>query len=100
MSKDTSIIPKGDYCYTINRIEYCRIFTNTCPYYDFTVVNDVLIPTCKYLELMGSPGCTDEDFQKLLDYYGNHANICKAMPLTLLWDRCKECGENVDEQAI
>jgi|688.fasta_scaffold433587_3 hypothetical protein len=96
MHKDKSVIPKGDYCYTISRVDMkeSKIYTKNCPYYDYTVLCDVLIPTCKYLEKMGTPGCTDEEYKRLLDFYGDHDTLSKAMPLSLLWDSCKECGVN------
>lgn len=96
MPNDTSIIPKGSYCYTIDRVDMkeSKIYTKNCPYYNYTVINTVLVPTCEYLELMGVPDCDDETYKKLLDFYGNYDKLHEAMPLSLLWDSCKECGVN------
>jgi hypothetical protein len=55
--KDTSIIPKGDYCYTWKEVpsesNNYRGKVNYCPYYDVKNVNGVEFPWCNYLELVG-----------------------------------------------
>jgi hypothetical protein len=60
MTKDTSIIPKGDYCYTWKEVpsesNNYRGKVNQCPYYDVKNVNGVEFPWCNYLELGGTPG--------------------------------------------
>jgi hypothetical protein len=96
--KDISIIPKGEYCYTIDRVDIKKgkIYTKNCPYYDYTEINDVSVPTCNYLGKMGVPDCSDEDFQKLISFYGNSDAVHEAMPLSLLFDSCKSCGENIE----
>jgi len=96
MSKDTSVIPFGDYCYSIDRVDLkeSKIYVKQCPYSTYKIIADVHIPYCEYLEQMGSPNCNDEDYAKLLAFYGNHDNLSKVTPLSLLFDDCKECGIN------
>ena len=96
---DKSIIPKGDYCYTIDYVDMKegKIHTKNCPYYDYTEINGIPVPTCKYLGKMGVPDCCDEDFQELINFYGSSEAVHDAMPLSLLWDSCKSCGENIYE---
>lgn len=95
--KPTSIIPEGDYCYRITRIEFGKIFTNNCPYSQHKIIAEVYIPYCAYLDKMGIPNCDDEDFEKLVAFYGTRDKVHEAMPLSLLWDSCKECGINEEE---
>lgn len=69
---DKSVIPKGDYCYSIGEINYKNnspiIYTNVCPYY-----NNNETPTCDYCEIEG----IEQD-------------------LVLLEDQCKICGVNTE----
>ena len=48
--KDTSVIPKGDYCYTWKEVpsesNNYRGTVNRCPYYDVKNVNGVQFPWC------------------------------------------------------
>lgn len=56
--KDTSVIPRGPYCYTW--IEYPSEKNNfigrtkVCPYYETKDINGVHVPWCNYLELGGT----------------------------------------------
>lgn len=76
--KDTSVIPKGSYCYTIRSVDMSNgnIKANVCPYWS----KDYSKPDqgngyCSYLELG--------------DWMENGTS--------LLWDQCKECGINDDD---
>ena len=83
MNKNTTIIPKGPYCYTVKEIvdnpdksKPPIIKTNTCPYWskrkDMLPQEDGF---CSYLDL------GDWDLKG-----------------GLLWDQCKECGINFDDE--
>ena len=38
----------------------------------------------------------DEDFELLKSHFGiTDDELCDKFPLDLLWDACKECGENI-----
>ena len=104
--KDTSVIPRGPYCYTW--IEYPSEKNNfigrtkVCPYYETKDINGVHVPWCNYLELGGTPGDGTwtgwEDYEKANDtlnkHFGSQAETDKNLPLFLLFDSCKECGVN------
>ncbi len=106
--KDTSIIPKGDYCYTWKEVpsesNNYRGKVNYCPYYDVKNVNGVEFPWCNYLELGGTPGDGKwkgwEDHIKadevLTEHFGSKEQMEDKLPLFLLFDSCKECGVNTE----
>ncbi len=78
---DESVIPKGAYCYTINRIEYNNkntppiIKIDLCPYWKYMDMR-TQEPYCSYCDMNGIPYDT-----------------------LLLGDQCKECDINTgDEQ--
>jgi hypothetical protein len=108
--KDTSVIPKGDYCYTWKEVpsesNNYRGTVNLCSYYDVKNVNGVEFPWCNYLELGGTPGDGNwagwEDSDKADDilnkHFGSTEETEKHLPLFLLFDGCKECGENVEDE--
>ena len=76
---DESIIPKGDYCYKIDRIDFSdmsrppKIKIHLCPYWMFMDMRTK------------EPYCT----------YCDHVGI--AYDTILLEDQCKVCGVGVDE---
>ena len=98
MNKDISIIPNGIYCY--NAIsgpdKHGILNTKTCPYFKTKEYNGVWVPYCEYLEWGDVSNVTDEEYKKLLEYFGNEEKMKGKLPLGLLWDGCKECGENND----
>ena len=97
--KDTSIIPKGPYCYSraegVNK--YGIPNAKYCPYMTSKDYNGVTCPYCSYLEKGGLDNIvTDGDFAKLIEHFGSEEKVFDGLPLTLLFDSCKECGENED----
>jgi hypothetical protein len=97
----TSIIPKGDYCYSNLSLDPKRpgkFHTNTCPYFQYQEVNGVHVAWCKFLGC-GSVinGTNDEQYQKLLEHYGSEESLEAHLPLMLLWDQVKECRMNEEE---
>jgi len=75
--KDISVIPKGPYCYTINRIEHTDngaiIHENICPYWSL-----------------------DETKERQNNGCCSFLGITDADDGGLLWDQVKECGINDD----
>ena len=61
-------------------------------------INDVNVTWCEFLNKGDVPNGTSEaDFEKLKFVYGpKNEDVWKALPLDLLWDQVKECGENED----
>ena len=96
--KDTSGIPKGDYCYTWiegTKNRYGMPDQKYCPYMSVKEYGGVPVPYCKYME-WGSidNAITEEEYAKLVKYFGSEEKMDEELPLFLLWDSCKECGEN------
>ena len=104
MDKDKSLIPIGSYCYKIDRLhdgpelgDGC-ISTVYCPYSSYKKIAGVSVPWCNFLDEGGdNNNWTDEDYDKLEKHYGGEEKMSEALPLDLLWDSCKECGENYEE---
>jgi len=101
--KDTSGIPKGDYCYVFDgrkgideKTGLPWMGTKRCPYYTHKEFDGVLVDWCDFMECgdVGNYDRTDEDIQKLIKYFGSEEKMEEALPLFLLWDGVKECGEN------
>ena len=97
---DKNKIPKGHYCYSVNPYFDSDLHTEEeryiyCPYSTYKNINGVNVPWCSFLEKGGvSNNTSDEEYEKLLDHYGIEELLDKELPLDLLWDSIKECGEN------
>lgn len=95
--KDTSIIPKGPYCYgklirADNKPPFRRTY-KSCPYNGTKKIAGVWVCWCKYLDQGGTHNeTTDEEWQKLIAHFGTEEKAFDALPLFLLFDSCKECG--------
>jgi hypothetical protein len=97
MQKDESVIPKGPYCYTPIGYENGVYKVKHCPYHrliedrpnqydgwcDFLEKGD--------LELEKEMVLTDQDTGEKIR--GDEL----PFPVSLLWDSCKECGINDDD---
>lgn len=103
---DKSVIPLSDYCYTW--LEYpsesnnYRGKTKTCPYWGTKHIDGVEVAWCSFLNEGGIPMTGDWDgwesddaYDKLVKHYGGEENLEKHLPLSLLFDMCKECGINM-----
>ena len=96
MKKDISKIPKGHYCYNYDaKTDEC----NHCPYLCFETINTDVKPIklwhCSFLN-QSDCHCSDEDFELLKKHFGmSSEELWEKFPLDLLWDACKECGENI-----
>lgn len=100
--KDKSLIPKGQYCYTWlefpSKENGFKGKTKPCPFYGNKDINGVKVPWCSYLEEGGTDnGWEDEEWQKVKARYKTEEDMDNALPLSLLWDACKECGENFED---
>jgi len=95
-NKDKSIIPKGCYCYSPaeGRNKYGIPNIKNCPYMSGREYNGVMIHYCEYLELGDYGSISDEEYKKLLEHFGSEEKLKEVLPLFLLWDSVKECGEN------
>lgn len=100
--RDKSVIPFGLYCYTFLELpdkknRYHGKIQN-CPYYKHKTINNVKVPWCTYLGLGGiDNGWTSEEWKSVKKHYKNEKELDKNLPFSLLWDACKECGENMEE---
>ncbi len=74
MSKNTEVIPEGLYCYSIIGDE-----TKRCPYWD------------------KNPDKPSQE-NGYCHFLGEGDWDCEG--LSLLWDQCKECGENLGSDAF
>lgn len=99
---DKEKIPHGDYCYSDLKIVEDPVFGFrskhvACPYWRRRKINGVDVVWCDFLN---SGGMLNEDFDmsKLIEHYGSEDNTFKKLPLSLLFDQVKECGENNDEE--
>ena len=105
---ESSFKVKNQYGYNFALEGYCknsieklrksfRGKTKNCPYYKLKEINGVKVPWCDYLGLGGTEGdgnWTEEDWGKLIEHYKTEEELDKELPLSLLFDGCKECGEN------
>jgi len=98
-------IPKGDYCYKFNGkngthddgLPYMGI--DTCPYSDIKEINGVEVDWCTYLNSGGlGNNTTDEEWEKLVEHFGSEGVAYDGLPLDLLFDGCKHCGVNCDDE--
>lgn len=104
MSKDTSVIPEGHYCYVpdieknANKDEDDHAYyIKLCPYFKYKKDAGVNVVKCKFLKEGGLiNGTTKKEFKKLKKKYGSRKKVHEKYPLFLLWDQVKECGENKD----
>lgn len=89
--KGTSVIPKGCYCYDEN---------GTCPYWDkIEGAPKQYNGYCWYLEQGDMEILAEDDFTEQ-----NTGEVRKGkdlpFPVSLLWDQCKECGINDDDESL
>jgi len=95
MRKDKSKIPHGFYCYDENGV---------CPYWrrmegreeqedgwcDYLEMGDIEIS--EDTDRIWHTGCADNEKQVA------HKDIPRHIRMGLLWDQCKECGININEE--
>ena len=101
-NKSIDRIPKGIYCYTweehpSSENEFKGKIKN-CPYYEHRDLNGVSVPWCAFLGAGGtSNDWSEEDWASVRRHYKSEEAMDEELPLFLLWDSCKECGENTEE---
>jgi hypothetical protein len=98
-TKDTSVIPQGDYCYTWieapSEINNLKGKIKACPYLTKKTFNGVDVPWCNFLNCGGLDNNQDDsDIPKLIEHFGSEEKMNEELPLFLLWDMVKECGIN------
>ena len=106
MNKGINKIPYGYYCYTFRKEirndngELIGFDINRCPYWKVKKLKNSEIEYyhCKYLNENDMGNLSDEEYHKILNYFGNDENkVNDFFKLWLLWDQVKECGINEDE---
>jgi len=107
MEKDKTLIPPGSYCYFVDSVRDLepingipRWTYKMCPYYKHREINGTFVPWCDYLNLGGTVGDTTdpEHYPKLKEHYKTDEAMDKELPLHLLFDQCKECGVNDEDE--
>jgi hypothetical protein len=91
-NKDTSVIPKGYYCYT--HIDDKEVH---CPYWSILEnMPEHENGYCSYLEKSDYDRNEDLGESKWLNKDGEVIDITQPheIPLSMLWDQCKECDIN------
>jgi hypothetical protein len=91
------LIPKGIYC-------------DDCPYCGkmslFDDIGKIEFPYCFYLKTGSVPnsGWNNNEFERLtklldlsLDIESDETDLYDVLDADLLWDGCKECGININE---
>lgn len=98
MKLDKTHIPEEPYCYTWletpSEKNGFKGKTHKCPYYTHKTLNGVKVAWCEFMDLGGilNEG-KDDDYEKLTEHYGTEEKVSENLPLFLLFDYVKECGE-------
>lgn len=98
-TNNKQMIPPGPYCYVI---DFTKEFEDGvpvvyCPFHTTKEINGVYVPWCSFLDNGGiSDDHTQEQWDKLIEYFGSDENVFDHLTLDLLFDSCKECRENDD----
>jgi hypothetical protein len=95
MHKNTTLIPKGYYCYTLletpSKENNFKFKTKYCPYLSLNPDKpDQMNGYCSYLERGDWSAEIPENFPE------DFPLSC----LSLLWDACKQCNVNLDEEIV
>jgi len=107
-SKDEEIIPTGSYCYIPISYDNNNNALNIelCPYYDYRIFKDgegeIHLPYCHYLEAGSIPkdgSWENNEFERLkkLLKIVDDEELWELFPVDLLFDQCKECGINDED---
>lgn len=94
------LIPKGVYCYEmvgydeINDIMKCKY----CPFYVYLDIMDVTIPYCLCEKRGAIDNISDNEYEILKKHFNcSEDELDEMFNGDLLWDGCKICGVNNDE---
>jgi len=97
------IIPKGDYCYTSLEVKIRDDGlpvrkVKTCPFWDKN--DEKHYQEAGYCHLLGRGDWEMNDVKEYVnDKTGEKQTANEiGLPLSLLWDQCKECGLNYDDR--
>jgi hypothetical protein len=103
------LIPPGKYCYIINYTKTSSNFKDEipvvyCPYRITKEINKVRVPWCSFLNKGGiGDYYSEEDWSRLVKYFGGENNLFNFLSLDRLGDNYKECGfvdDYTEEEAI
>ena len=93
------LVPPGPYCYTLDYSDPEKLKTSLysipvvyCPYHQSKDINGIICPWCTFINKGGVGNCPDEEFDKLIAFFGSENNVFDHLSLDLLSDGCKECG--------
>ena len=107
MDKDTSVIPKDTpYCYKFNGKNWVdddgmpHMGVDLCPYWGDKEIGGTHICWCSFLEAGGTYNDDRTDWDKLIEFFGSEEAAFDSddTSLFLLFDQCKECGENYPDE--
>jgi hypothetical protein len=89
--KDTSVIPKGEYCYDVPTLD-----RTICPYWQRT---DYGMVKCNYMNLQDLDDWRGNDArQEAVAYYGGELEFEKNCYFSYLHDEQKICDVNMDRE--
>jgi hypothetical protein len=103
-------IPKGLYCYKfrerregepeLNEKGFPILYTNNCPHYTEESFGGVNMPWCSFLEAGGwdNREYSEAELKAIGGAFGSQREQEETLRLFLLWDGCKECGENLEDE--
>ena len=108
---DLSKIPNGQYCYKPREMRQDEpkltkngthiYYVEYCPFYTSKSFGGVAMPWCSFLNQGGydNRNYSDAELVAVKNSFSNEEAHDDALPLFLLWDACKECGENMGEES-
>lgn len=98
MEKDTSVIPKGVYCYTPIGYEDGKYKIQCCPYWKR--IEDRPEQYDGWCDYLGKGDLEIEKEMVLKDMETGEETTGDELPfpVSLLFDQCKECGINEDDE--
>lgn len=103
-------IPKGLYCYKYRQRRDGEpeleedgkpiLYIESCPHWTSKMVGGVEMPWCSYLNRGGwdNREYSEDEIKSIRDSFQTIQEEDEALGLFLLWDGCKECGENLGEE--
>ena len=101
-------IPKGTYCYVPRKrrddepelTEDGRFYIETCPHLTSKEFGGVKMPWCSYLEAGGwdNREYSEDELKAIRSAFDSKSQQEETLRLFLLWDGCKECGKNLEDE--
>jgi hypothetical protein len=103
---NASNIPEGLYCYKyrerkadepeFNEAGLPIRYVEYCPFYGWKEIGGVEMPWCSFLNQGGYDNIeySKGELESIRATFKTQKEHDDALPLFLLWDGCKECGQN------